>query len=108
MPYVIVRESYINNSCLVDGLPLNEVRLITEKGGEAQINTQTLDRPVCLNVYVLAAPRLINAVNLCVSNPLVSFLYHTIIVKQSGSQSRDLFPSCARGCVTWRNNTTEV
>merc|ERR1711953_900859 len=31
MPYVIVRESYINNSCLVDGLPLNEVRLITEK-----------------------------------------------------------------------------
>ena len=31
MPYLIVRESYINNSCIVDGLPLNEVRLITEK-----------------------------------------------------------------------------
>ena len=31
MPYVIVRESYINNSCVVDGLPSNEVRLITEK-----------------------------------------------------------------------------
>ena len=31
MPYLIVRESYINNSCVVDGLPLNEVRLITEK-----------------------------------------------------------------------------
>jgi len=31
MPYVIVRESYINNSCLVDGLPNNEIRLITEK-----------------------------------------------------------------------------
>merc|ERR1712110_1128043 len=31
MPYVIVRESYINNSCLVDGLPSNEIRLITEK-----------------------------------------------------------------------------
>ena len=33
MPYVIVRESYINNSCLVDGLPQNEIRLITEKAG---------------------------------------------------------------------------
>lgn len=31
MPYVIVRESYINNSCVVDGLPSNEIRLITEK-----------------------------------------------------------------------------
>jgi len=31
MPYLIVRESYINSSCLVDGLPLNEIRLITEK-----------------------------------------------------------------------------
>ena len=31
MPYLIVRESYINNSCLVDGLPTNEVRLISEK-----------------------------------------------------------------------------
>jgi len=31
MPYIIVRESYINNSCVVDGLPSNEVRLITEK-----------------------------------------------------------------------------
>merc|ERR1711988_1081492 len=31
MPYLIVRESYLNNSCLVDGLPLNEVRTVTEK-----------------------------------------------------------------------------
>ena len=31
MPYLIVRESYINSSCLVDGLPHNEIRLITEK-----------------------------------------------------------------------------
>lgn len=31
MPYLIVRESYINSYCLVDGLPLNEIRLITEK-----------------------------------------------------------------------------
>lgn len=66
MPYVIVRESYINNSCLVDGLPLNEVRLITEKEGDAQINT---DRD-----------RLINAVNFYVSSPLVSFLYHNITI----------------------------
>ena len=31
MPYLIVRESYIQTGCLVDGLPLNEVWLITEK-----------------------------------------------------------------------------
>merc|ERR1711997_528400 len=31
MPYLILRESYINNTCVVDGLPMNEVRLITEK-----------------------------------------------------------------------------
>ena len=31
MPYLIVRESYITTSCLVDGLPHNEIRLITEK-----------------------------------------------------------------------------
>ena len=31
MPYLIVRESFINTSCMVDGLPLNEIRLITEK-----------------------------------------------------------------------------
>ena len=68
MPYVIVRESYINNSCLVDGLPLNEVRLITEKAGDAQI---TLDRVRLASIY-----RLINAVNLYVSSPLVSFLDH--------------------------------
>ena len=39
MPYVIVRESYINNSCLVDGLPNNEIRLITEKARD-QIDTR--------------------------------------------------------------------
>ena len=26
MPYIIVRESYIQTSCTVDGLPLNEIR----------------------------------------------------------------------------------
>jgi len=31
MPYVIVRESYIQTSCMVDGLPLNEIRLLSEK-----------------------------------------------------------------------------
>ena len=31
MPYLIVRESYINSFCTVDGLPLNEIRLITDK-----------------------------------------------------------------------------
>ena len=31
MPYLIVRESYLDCSCLVDGLPLNEVRTVTEK-----------------------------------------------------------------------------
>ena len=31
MPYLIARESYINSHCIVDGLPWNEIRLITEK-----------------------------------------------------------------------------
>merc|ERR1712054_637197 len=31
MPYIIVRESYISNRCVVDGLPSNEVRQISEK-----------------------------------------------------------------------------
>ena len=35
---MIVRESYINNSCVVDGLPSNEVRLITEKASLIFIN----------------------------------------------------------------------
>ena len=28
---LVPRQSYLNNSCLVDGLPLNEVRTVTEK-----------------------------------------------------------------------------
>ena len=31
MPYLILRESYLSTSCTVDGLPLNEVRTVTEK-----------------------------------------------------------------------------
>lgn len=31
MPYIIVRESYIQTSCVIDGLPLNEIRLLSEK-----------------------------------------------------------------------------
>ncbi|XP_023345741.1 uncharacterized protein LOC111714772 [Eurytemora carolleeae] len=31
MPYLIVRESYMNGFCMVDGLPLNEFRILGEK-----------------------------------------------------------------------------
>ena len=31
MPYLLLRESYIHGRCLIDGLPHNEVRLITDK-----------------------------------------------------------------------------
>lgn len=31
MPYVLVRESYVQGSCTVDGLPLNEFRVLAEK-----------------------------------------------------------------------------
>ena len=31
MPYIILRESYIHGMCLVDGLPLNDHCLITDK-----------------------------------------------------------------------------
>ena len=41
MPYLIARESYINSHCIVDGLPLNEIRLITEKSSSS--NTDLKD-----------------------------------------------------------------
>merc|ERR1711915_644428 len=31
MPYILLRESYFSNRCVVDGLPSNEVRQISEK-----------------------------------------------------------------------------
>jgi hypothetical protein len=31
MPYLLVRESYMNGCCMVDGLPLNEFRILGEK-----------------------------------------------------------------------------
>ena len=31
MPYLIVRESYVTDSCLVDGLPLHEIRQVMDR-----------------------------------------------------------------------------
>ena len=31
MPYVLVRESFINGCCCVEGLPLNEAKILGEK-----------------------------------------------------------------------------
>jgi len=31
MPYVLVRESYVNTCCLVEGLPLNESKFLGER-----------------------------------------------------------------------------
>jgi len=36
MPYVLVRESYVQGSCTVDGLPLNEFRVLAEKSVPAE------------------------------------------------------------------------
>lgn len=35
MPYVLARESYVQGSCTVDGLPLNEFRVLAEKAAAA-------------------------------------------------------------------------
>ena len=35
MPYLIVRKIYVTNSCLVDGLPPNEVRLVTDRSSSS-------------------------------------------------------------------------
>jgi len=31
MPYLILRESYVTDSCVLDGLPVNEIRLVTDR-----------------------------------------------------------------------------
>ena len=31
MPYLIVRESYVTDTCLVDGLPLQEIRQVMDR-----------------------------------------------------------------------------
>ena len=35
MPYLIVRESYVTDSCLVDGLPPHEIRLVTDRSSSS-------------------------------------------------------------------------
>ena len=35
MPYLIVRESYVTDSCLVDGLQLSEIRLVTARSSSS-------------------------------------------------------------------------
>ena len=35
MPYLIVRESYVTDSCLVDGLPPNEIRQVMDRSSSS-------------------------------------------------------------------------
>ena len=35
MPYLIVRESHVTDTCLVEGLPLNEIRLVTDRSSSS-------------------------------------------------------------------------
>ena len=58
MPYLIVRESYINSHCIVDGLPLNEIRLITEKSSS---NTDLKDERNRRVEFATPACNLLNA-----------------------------------------------
>jgi hypothetical protein len=46
MPYVILRESYINGVCCVDGLPLNEFRILSEKASAAPDSRDEKNRRV--------------------------------------------------------------
>jgi len=55
---LIVRESYINSHCIVDGLPLNEIRLITEKSSS---NTDLKDERNRRVEFATPAFNLLNA-----------------------------------------------
>ena len=46
MPYVILRESYINGVCCVDGLPLNEFRILAEKASASPDSRDEKNRRV--------------------------------------------------------------
>ena len=35
MPYLIVRESQVTDTCLVEGLPINEIRLVTDRSSSS-------------------------------------------------------------------------
>ena len=35
MPYLIMRESHVTDACLVEGLPLNEIRLVTDRSSSS-------------------------------------------------------------------------
>jgi hypothetical protein len=46
MPYILCRESYVQGSCTVDGLPLNEFRVLAEKASAAPESRDEKNRRV--------------------------------------------------------------
>jgi hypothetical protein len=58
MPYLIVRESYVTDSCLVDGLPPHEIRLVTDRSSSTSELKDEKNRRV---EFHTAATDLLNA-----------------------------------------------
>ena len=58
MPYLIVRESHVTDTCLVEGLPLNEIRLVTDRSSSSSEVKDEKNRRV---EFHSAAPDLLSA-----------------------------------------------
>ena len=58
MPYLIVRESQVTDTCLVEGLPLNEIRLVTDRSSSSSELKDEKNRRV---EFHTAAPDLLSA-----------------------------------------------
>ena len=58
MPYLLLRESYVYNNCVVDGLPHNELRLLAEKYKAAHEMRDERNRRVEFNT---SAPNLLSS-----------------------------------------------
>ena len=58
MPYLIVRESYVTDSCLVDGLPLHEIRQVMDRSAASSELKDEKNRRV---EFHSAAPDLLSA-----------------------------------------------
>ena len=60
MPYLLLRESHINSNCIVEGLPLNEIELISKKFSANMVQKEERNRRVELATPAFA---LLNALD---------------------------------------------
>ena len=84
MPYLILRESYVTDSCVLDGLPVNEIRsvlslVITGAGTSLTITETNGDSQLELSWSF------VNNLRVWAFFPLILFLHHHFIfISKSG------------------------